>query len=216
MSSFVYRYAPMLSVSQLLMRTRALPLSRFPDGQIAKIIGRVKPAVQPMRAPLSGRECVYSRVEVQVRDTQSTGWIPLFEQLAGSVFSIDDGSDTALVEMPRAHVALVTDVDTLSRPRLANRHFVEHLLRERGYPFHWWQPDELLSYYDGYTVRSLRCIESAIALDERIAVCGYGFREVRSDPSRTTNYRSMPTRLVFRAQRRAPLLVSDRPQTLRR
>lgn len=214
-SNFAHRYVPALSVHHALRLTRAIPIGRFPDGRIAKIVGTAQAVLQPMRAPLSGRECVFFRVEVHVQDTHSSGWIPLFAHIEGSVYAIDDGTESAVVEMSRAQIALMTDVDTLSRPRLANQNFVEHMLRIRGYPFYGWMADSPLSYHDGYTVRRLRCTESKIAVGERVAVSGYGLREVRRDPNHTTDYREMPTRLVFRAQRRCPLLVSDRPRTLR-
>lgn len=214
-SDLAYRYAPALSAHHALRRTRALALNRFRDGQIAKVVGEVSAVVAPLQAPLSGRECVFFRVEIQVQDPQSTGWIPLFEHLGGYVFAIADGTDSAIVEMPRARTSLMTDVDTLARPRLAKQAVVAHILQTHGYPFFGWMPDEQLTYHDGFASRRLRCIEGTITPGEQLAVCGYGLREVGRDPDKVDNYRQMPTRLVFRAQRRCPLLVSDRPQTMR-
>ncbi len=218
-SDLLARFAPTLSVHHTLQRTRAVAMDQFPDGRIAKVVGRARALTQPLEAPLSHRACVFYRIEVHVLDVAHAGWTPLFEHLGGNVFTLSGNSthddDDALVEMSRARVSLMTDVDTLSRPRRVNRPFIEHLLRERSYPFHRWLANAPLTYSDGLAVRQLRCIESTIRENERIAVCGHGFREVRNDPDRTTNYRSMATRLVFRAQRRSPLLISDRPQTLR-
>jgi hypothetical protein len=63
-------------------------------------------------------------------------------------------------------------------------------------------------------VRGLRCLESTIEPGERVAIYGRGVREASREPA-AAGYRETPSRLVFRAGRQVPLLVSDRPQTLR-
>ena len=203
-------------VRETLIQTPKVALERFPDGRVGKVVGRVAADALTIAAPLSGTPCVYARLQVQLLDEVTQGWFPVCERIDSSGFTIADSSGDARVDAARAHVSLITDIDTLTRPRAARPEIIEPLLRQHTRNFRYWVSATPLCYSDGRLLYQVRCLEGSIKTGERLAIHGYGMREVRKDPDAVTGYRSqLPTQLVFRAQRSAPLLLSDRPQTFR-
>jgi len=86
-------------------------ISDIVTGEIAKVVGKVEIAGEPLTAPLSGRKCAYYYVlvEQQVSTGKSSHWNTLIEEEVGGKFVIRDGRHCAHIDSRNIKSVLVED-----------------------------------------------------------------------------------------------------------
>lgn len=165
-----------------------LSVADVPDGEICRMVGTVGEYAGALRAPLSGRACVYYMV---VAEQPGVIWT----QCDGVAFGLEDASGRAIIEPASAKVALVLD-------------HREHLKALRyATP----QQDAILMRH-GYDVRGsggLIFYEAVITVGERITVVGAGRREPGGASCPETGFRDPPPmRLRVKGSDTAPLCIA--------
>lgn len=209
-------WRPGVSARHSMARTRAVAIATFPEGEIAKISGRAATLSHAHRAPLTRRSCVHYTVLLHTRALGESTWNAAAVEIGGgSAFRVVDSTGDAVVHVRGAELSLMTVVDTAASPRAVDRAALAALLQVCGAPFRGWLDDAPTAYWTGRARLELRAVEAIIEPDEQVAVCGRGVRDVVRDPSAVAALRTLPTRLTFRPGGRVPLLISDRPDTLR-
>ena len=107
----VYRvaFSPRARGRRALERTPRTPIGEIRKGEMVKVIGHVRFAVEPLRAPMSGRPCVCWHVRVQEarQGAQGGSWIDVLDEVEGQELLLEDGTGIALVRgvMPEATLA---------------------------------------------------------------------------------------------------------------
>jgi hypothetical protein len=203
--AFVY-FRPEARARRELRRATLYRIADLPDGVRGRIAGRAYPLMQPIIAPLSGRECVYfiARVEQRTQnDDGSDSWGPVVNESRGVPFGIQDSSGRAIIDATDARIAL--EFDGSSRMRA----FGDKTEVERAF----------LARHGMVSIMArgdLRYSEAIIGVDEVVAVLGAGVREPDPDASPTGGYRGeMPTRLRLTSSAAHPLVISDAPSVAR-
>lgn len=188
----------------ILAEHRARPIREAIEGMTVKVVGVVRAAAATLRAPLTGRECVYfdvrmeeaasddhressderkrSRRRVSVRDREAVDFV------------VEDESGRALVRTGDVQVVVLRDVDESVRG--GERPEVDELLRLHG-----------------HSPRSLTVREGSIAIGERVAVVGEASWTFDDDAPGPESYRLRPQLLVLSTTADHPLIVSDDPET---
>ena len=160
-------------------------------GERVKIAGRVESEQKLLKAPITGRACVFYQVEIGEWFNGSK--TPLLSEASPERFALRDSTGLALIDPMRADVYL--------RPSLITGHsgdfYLQHraLLRRHGY-----------GMVDEYgELRSLAFRETIIAPDETITALGEVREEV--DPAGATSYRELAHRSVLGSGKRDSLLL---------
>ncbi|WP_437308963.1 hypothetical protein [Sorangium sp. So ce388] len=187
--------------AKILGRLRESPRTRIDDlaaQKIARLTGEVRSAGERLRAPLSGRSCVYYKVMVEELRERS-GWRALFCEQKAVDFLLDDGTGRARVRSAAMRTAAIVEREPGSGdPKL------EAFLQERGIARKVW----------GYR-RDLRCREYLFASGDRVTVLGAVSWEQDPDPpSAGKGYRDAAKRAVLSALPEGSLLASDRSDVL--
>ena len=182
-------------IRRLLRRARTIPIRDVRDGQVAKVVGRVRPPGEPLIAPLTGRKCVYW--EIEVTEWEGTRARQITRTHDQRDFVIEDGTGRALVATRRSAIAAKIDArwarhdDENARAREA--------LRALG-----------IKAYDGVgAARQLTYSEAVIEVGEQIAASGRCSWESDPDPDPFAGtYRDMPRRLSISAGQGEVVVVS--------
>lgn len=182
-------------IKRKLRRAKRIPIKDFPDGGVAKIVGRLDYVGRPFNAPLTGRRCAQYLVEVEEKDG-SGEWERLTEEEAGQDFFLDDGTGEALIKLQDARIAVTKDRDYSSGT------FKDATPRQERFLF---SKGEKSTGFLGFN-RSLRYKEGVLRRREDVAVYGVG-RWKKDDEGG-------PERLVLAGTSRVPLCVSDDPGVL--
>jgi hypothetical protein len=193
------------TIKRALRAIARTDVGRAEDGQVQKLVGKVRFLSPPLEAPLTGRPCTYFCVVVEERvlSGRETQWQQVLREERGQDFELDDGSGRALVEIRGAEVAIVSDakfrtgVSDDPTPRM-QAFFEHHRMHRRK----------------GFTLRKLRRFREGVLEDgEQVAASGQVSLEV---PERAGDaddgYRSAPARQpVLRSKVSVRLLVTDDP-----
>jgi len=193
-------------VRRLLLAAPRVTIAAFPVGTSARVVGTVAP-LAAVTTPIGGVPCVF--FECVVEEYRSSGksgtWHRVARESRSVPFLVTDGTGRALVDPTFARVSLDLDEEsqsgTFDDPSPSESAF---LARHRVEGATWIG-----------TNKRLRFREFVIAAGDVVAVAGVGAREL--DPDAGTSgegYRDVPMRLALRGTSEAPLLVSDRPDTL--
>lgn len=104
-------------IKRKLKKAIGKKISDFISGDIAKVVGKVEFAGDPLIAPLSGRRCAYYYVlvEQQVSSGKSTHWETVIEEEVAGKFVIRDGRHIAHVNCMNVKSVLVEDKQYSSR-----------------------------------------------------------------------------------------------------
>jgi hypothetical protein len=95
---------------RVLRRLRRVPVRSIRDlmaGSDGRVIGSVCEHETTLKAPLSGRRCVYYSVIVRAKSGKH--WRTIIEEGRGVPFVLEDGSGRVLIDPVRAEVALDFD-----------------------------------------------------------------------------------------------------------
>jgi len=146
-------------------------VGELPEGEIGRREGTVRTHGRTLRAPLSGRACVYYLALVE-----QAGVIQWIER-DGVPFAFEDTS-RAIIEPAGASVALLLDHREPLRALRAATRRQDAMLARHGYNLP--GGDELVFY------------EGILLAGERATVVGAGRREIASGASRESDFRSPP------------------------
>jgi hypothetical protein len=158
-----------------------------------KVKGKAGPGKHILKAPLSGRSCVFYSVDVGewFNGTKT----PLLEEKSDAAFRIDDSTGTALVDPSGA--------ETYLRQSLVQGHSSDYLsehrtlLKRHGF-----------GMVDEYgELRSLAFRETIIAPGDTIIALGSIRYE--ADPNGIASYREQPQQPVLGSEANQPLLLSQ-------
>jgi hypothetical protein len=183
---------------------RKQPFARIRDmvaGQPTKIRGAVRSAGATLRAPLSGRECVYYHVVVEERvPAKGTNWKAIVAAGDAVDFLVEDATGRARVR--GAEITLLREVEAnyISYSHQAKPE-LEALLRKHGQTAH---------------DRHLRWRERVLELGKEVVVLGTaGWETDPESAAARTIYRDAPTRPVIFAMPQGGVLASDEPKLIR-
>jgi len=107
----VYRaaFSPRARGRRALERTPRPHIGEIRQVEMVKVVGQARFAVEPLRAPMSGRPCVCWHVQIQEarQGAQGGSWADVLDEVEGQDFLLDDGTGIALVRgvMPEATLA---------------------------------------------------------------------------------------------------------------
>lgn len=178
-----------------LRRAERRQVAEVGEGEVARIVGKVRATEPLLRSPLLGRPCV--AYVTRVRQTEAMGPGLLLHDANAVPFVLDDATGHALVTATDAHLALAMTSIAEGRPIRA----LDPLPREFARSLH---PD-----------RRVDVDEGVIAEGDLVAVLGAGTREADPDAGpRELDYRTIGTRLVLVSSKRYPLTISNEPETL--
>jgi len=98
-------------IKRKLKKAVGKKISDIVSGEIAKVVGKVEFAGEPLIAPLSARRCAYYYVlvEQQVSTGKSSHWNKLIEEEVGGKFVIRDGRHCAHIDSRNVKSVLVED-----------------------------------------------------------------------------------------------------------
>ncbi len=193
-------------VRKLLARMRPEVIEKLADGKAAAIRGRVAVADDgELRAPLSGRPCVYWRIVID--EVGAKDFVQLGHQEQGVPFLVTSDAGTARVIPERARVAV--------KPYEVSTQMPSALHHERTVGTH---PDplvalaqQIIKHKPNHWTTTLRVREYAITAGQPIIVSGFVTLEANPDGARDVQgYRAdLPMRPVISGSRRVRLLIGD-------
>lgn len=186
-------------VRRELGQVRRVALADAKDGQVVRVTGRVRAVESGLRAPLSGRHCVYYLATAEAihdrRRRADGGWGEVREERYVD-FLIEDASGVARVSMRAPRVAIVRDLHTRSGTFDDANAAEEAFLRRYGV-----QSTTALGLN-----RDLRYLEGALEIGEEVTVLGRAHVEL-AEGRRLVTIEAPPGGSV---------LVSDDPRVVQR
>jgi hypothetical protein len=183
-----------------LRGTRSSTIAQLPEGEIVRVIGRAREHGARLRAPLTGRPCVYYIVRVYSLDLSDE---LIAEEAQGVLFRLEDATGSTPIDPEGAEVTLEFDYERQLGLRGQPTEEEEAFLYARRIPSH------------GFVFNHrLRFCEGVIELDEKIAVAGPAVRELERTRGAGEAYRGVPAmRPALRGSPSYRLIISDDPST---
>lgn len=186
-------------IRRRLNRVQLFSLSDFKSGTYRKIVGKVYFGGETMRAPISGRECVYYYLKISERSGRNTSTIVSDEFIADLILT--DGKNYALIDADSPKSYLVPDRNYESGSFTSATERMEQILREYKIdPTTSWGADRHFEYEEGILEKNEECIISGIGTWEK---------------STSHNVKVPSARiLVIRKQVDKEMFISDDPGTI--
>lgn len=185
----------MLSAIRHRFRLNAKPACQLGSLKVrgrAKVIGSVTPSAQLLRAPITGRSCVFYWLWLEEWFNGSK--TPLLEEQSSELFRIEDATGSALVDPARVELNL--------RGGTQRGHSSEHLEAHRAV-----LARHGFGMVDEYgELRSMAFREIIVSPGARL--CALGSIRQEADPAGTASYREQPTRFVLGSDAEFKLLLS--------
>jgi len=224
-----FLYLEYWSPVRVLRRTRKVRIADAKDGEVVRIVGRLRPRGELLEAPFSRRRCAVYETVVEKWARRGFGqrrWHTIASASAGCDFVVEDDSGYAIVETGKLEAAVVLDHHQFSAlfhgmtPELEA--FIQrHMVPTRRYDFREWR-SAMRPVVDWFGVDvPLRCREGVLEPGEQIAVCGRARWENDPEegglvPSDRDSYRNTRRRkrLVIEAGPKGAVYVSDDPKAL--
>lgn len=182
-----------------LKKAKGIRISDFKEGAYAKIVGKSMSTGETLIAPLSGRECVYYQITVEVErgDDDGFSWEKLFTENKAIDFLVSQSGETAYIEAKNVTGFLVKDAKERSGVFNGATGKMKALLQRHG---------EKSKGFLGIN-KSLRYKEGIVEVGEAIAVMGKG------NWTRAENNSKTPI-LTLSGNHEQPLKISDHSSTL--
>jgi hypothetical protein len=204
-------YAPRQKILRALREVSVTPVRDAIDGELVRVVGRLRPGPRLLQAPLSGRACALFEVEVdlKVKRGKSSQWRPLIRESEAIDFFLEDDTGRALVRIAERQTALVLDHEQRSGFLDDPTPALEAYVARHGH-----------ETTGGFGLnRTLRYREGVLEPDETVAVLGRGRWEDDPDPGAARageGYRASARRkrLVIEPSALSPVRVSDDPAAL--
>lgn len=187
-------------------KSRKKSIHSIRENEYAKVIGKAKPVKEPLVAPLSGRECVYYHVVVEVKGDKS--WRKIINDEKVQDFFIESNSEIAKVEMTSLHKSM------------KRYYLVKDYKKNSGFRND--APKQLEAYLEMHNKtctgffgisKTIRYTEAVIELNETIGVKGIAKRQTLNEPIVGYSYSKLVT---LTGTKKEKLLVTDEPKALLR
>ena len=185
-------------------KSRKKPINSIKENEYAKIIGKAKHANKPLIAPLSGRQCVYYHIVVEVKGDKS--WRRIIDELRHQDFFIETSSEMAIIK-------------TASVQKSMQRFYLVKDYKEKS-GFRNDTTDKLEAYLKAHnekstgflgTNKTIRYSEGVIELNELIAVKGVAKWNTLKEPIEGYSYSKILTLIGTKKEK---LLITDEPKAL--
>lgn len=178
-----------------------VPIHAVSAGAVARIEGKVRVLGEPLRAPFSGRFCVFYEAIVEERRSngKSSSWVTIIREVQANDFLLDDGTALARVESAGLRVVAVKDSERTSGVLNDASADLEAFLAKHGRKSQGWVFNKTLRYREG-----------VFEPGERVTVLGSVRMEHDPDPTHAgMGYRDSPKRAVIVAMPSGQLLATD-------
>lgn len=189
-------------VKRAIRKVPRSDISNVSGDQVAKIVGQISYATEPLISPLTGRPCAcYEVIVEEYRSNGKSGsWRKIIHEQDRRDFFVSDGTGRALIKVEGAQISFQKDANLRSGTFNDATPELNAYLQKHGKDSTSWL---------GFN-KSIRYKEGILEAKESVAICGYTRREPDADAGNAAGYRDQPTRLVFENQgERAPLYISD-------
>jgi len=183
-----------------IRRVRRRRISELGDNVRARVTGTVQPYGPLLESAMTGRECVFYRVQVTGTQPGKTTMKPLIDESRGVPFFVEDETGRALIDPMDARVDLVADAWSDEHSFDVPTPRTDALLERHGFGSlsHAWRSN-------------LRMRESVIVVGDRLTLVGFGVRE--GDPT-TSAYRTGATQLRMGGSVKHPLWMTKHHEAL--
>lgn len=195
-------------VRKLLQRARdrgeIVPIDQLADGTVAAIRARVATGGDELRAPLTGRPCVYWRIVID--EVGAKDFVELGRNEQGVPFLVRSDAGVMRVVPERARIAVVPHQVTTQMPAALH----ERSRNAHGDPLVDLARRTIRNWPNHYTT-TLRVREYAITAGAVLTMSGFVTLEANPDGAAgVQGYRAdLPMRPVMSGSRRARLLIAD-------
>lgn len=175
-------------------------VTEFSERESAKLVGKVSYIGEPLRSPLTGRECAAYSIVIQSGFEETPdgirSWSTIIRESSGQEFSIDDGTGHAIIDPTHAKFGLVTTSVTESGgSNAATESEARYLAKHQRSAL----PSDRIRYMEGI-----------LQAGDMVAVLARGTTE--PDPggaSRQAGYREAPPmRVRMSGSKKSPLVLS--------
>jgi len=197
-------YSKKAIIKRKLKKAAGKKISDFISGDIAKVVGKVEFAGEPLIAPLSGRRCAhyYVLVEEKVSSGKSSHWNTLIEEEVAGKFVIRDGRYCAHINNQNVKSYLVEDRQFASELGQDATPELERYLNAHG------QKSEGVFGWN----KSIRYKEGVLEEGELIAAVGRGEWKTAEQAQLPDTYDRV---LEISATEQEPVYLSDDPETVK-
>lgn len=180
-------------IRRKLAKLPRTPIGSLKEGELARVVGTVRPLDHTVVAPVSGVHCVYYHVVV---DAQGPGgWKRLIDQPHGIPFILEDDSGFVYVD---AHRAQLTTQHVRFYPALHPDPMFDRFLMANG--------------VSPVNKAGLRVHEMRIDAGATFCVLGAGVLDIDPKAAHPETYRGeRATRLRLAGGKKYPLVISDDP-----
>jgi hypothetical protein len=187
-------------------KSRKKQINRIQENEYAKIIGKAKHVHEPLEAPLSGRQCVYYHVMVEVKGDKN--WRRIINDEKHQDFFIESNSEMAIVKI------------SATQKSTRRFHLVKDYKEKSGFRNDATEKLEAYLKYHNKNITSIlginktiRYTEGVIELNEPIAVKGVAKWSALKEPIEGYSYSKI---LTVTGTKKEKLLVTDEPKALER
>ena len=201
-----YYYSNKSVLLRAFKTSRKKSINSIQQNEYAKVIGKAKYVNQPLIAPLSGRQCVYYHIIVEVKGDKH--WRKIIDDVKTQDFFIETNSEMAIVKSSDLNKSsmrfhLVKDHKEKSgfrndAPEKLEQYLISHNKKSKG----------ILGIN-----KSMRYSEGVIELDETIAVKGIANWKALKEPIEGYSYSKI---LTLIGNKKEKLLITDEPKALLR
>ena len=203
----IYYYNGKQVIIRTLSKIPHKPASSLKTNEFSKVSGKALHVEEPLKAPYSGRKCVFYQMKIQkkVSNGKSSNWKTIVTEEKFQDFFVDTNGDFVIIkpnDNPRNYIChLVTDKSqssgTFNDP---TPKFVALLKRYNIEP----------ETYFGFN-RTLRYEEGIIEIGERITVAGIAKWKSLSEPMPEYPYSKIAT---LESDGKQKLIITDLPEVL--
>lgn len=153
-------------IKRKLKKANYKKITHFRDGDVAKIVGQVEFADNPLIAPLSKRECAYYYILIEQKVSSNDGsrWKTIIEEEKSNAFLIKEGNGCALINCDNIKSYIVQDKKYASGFLNDATDNLESYLNKKGY--------ESIGLF-GFN-KKIRYKEGVLEEGEEIALYGKG------------------------------------------
>lgn len=185
-------------------KTRKKSINSIKENEYAKIIGTARHVNQPLVAPLSGRQCVYYHVVVEVKGDKS--WRRIINDVKFQDFFIESNTEMAIIK------------SAFLKKETSKFYLVKDYKENSGFRND--APEKLEAYLELHNKKStgllginktIRYTEGIIELNEKIGVKGVAKWRTLKEPIEGYSYSRI---LTVEGTKKEKLLVTDEPKAL--
>lgn len=183
---------------------RRKSINSIKENEYVKIIGNAKHVNTPLTAPLSGRQCVYYHVIVEVKGDKN--WRRIINDVQSQDFFIKTSTEMGIVK------------SDFMQKGTSKCHLVKDYKENSGFRND--APDKLEAYLERHNKKStgflginktIRYTEGIIELDEKIGVKGIAKWKSLKEPIEGYSYSKI---LTLEGTKKEKLLITDEPKAL--